>query len=71
MTQESSVGRHRIVAVLILIFGPISAALLWPYVAIIETARVEFYVIAAGGLILLFVVWAWKEYPPFPYYPAF
>jgi len=67
MTKESSLSRHKIVAVLILIFGPVAAASLWPFVAMIENAWFEGYVIAVAGLIILFAVWAWKEYPPFPY----
>jgi len=67
MTQESITGRHKIVAVLILVIGPILAVLLWPFAATIENAWFEGYVVAAAGLIILFAVWAWKEYPPFPY----
>ncbi|MFX1415448.1 MAG: hypothetical protein ACFFC0_01500 [Promethearchaeota archaeon] len=67
MTQESSTGRHKIVAILILVFGPILAALLWPFVATIENVYLSGYIVAAAGLIFLLAVWAWKEYPPFPY----
>ena len=67
MTKESNANRHKIVAVLILIFGPVVAVLLWPFVAKIEDAWLEGYIVAAAGLVILFAVWAWNEYPPFPY----
>ena len=59
-------NQHKIVAVLILIFGPILAVLLYPFVDV----RMEYYAAVAIGLILLFAVWAWKEYPPFAYIPG-
>lgn len=55
--------QHKLVAVLILIFGPILAVLLYPIIDV----RVEYYAAVAIRLILLFAFWAWKEYPPFPY----
>jgi hypothetical protein len=59
-------NQHKIVAVLILILGPIVAVLLYPFVEL----RVEYYAIVTILVILLFSVWAWKEYPPFPYIPS-
>ncbi|MHA2379658.1 MAG: hypothetical protein ACXADO_04695 [Candidatus Thorarchaeota archaeon] len=67
MTPQSSSSRHRIVAVLILVVGPILAALLWPLASTVENAWFEGYVIASACLVILFAVWAWKKYPPFPY----
>jgi hypothetical protein len=57
---------NRIVAVLILIFGPIVAVLLYPFVDL----RVEYYAIVTMLVILLFSIWSWKECPPFPYIPS-
>jgi nicotinamide riboside transporter PnuC len=57
---------HRIVAVLILIFGPIVAVLLYPFVNL----QVEYYAIVVMFVILIFSIWAWKEYPPFTYIPG-